>query len=286
VAVDKPAGLPVIAAEGSRSKSLYDIVTAYIRIKHPKGRAAVVHRLDRESSGALVFAKSSRAKTAVMSHWNELAKERVYHALVEGEIAEDKGRLDSWLVEAGPSRMRVAEPGERLALHAITEYRVIGRGGGYSLLSLSLETGRKHQIRVQLAAMGHPIAGDEKYGSRKDPVGRLCLHAVLLVLEHPFTGQLLRIECAPPPEFAAALARKPRPARPEKPRRDPGDSFVGPFGSPLGSAEGKADSLERKRPKARASAPDASPSASPRAGKNAVPPRRPSHRDAKPSKKR
>jgi RluA family pseudouridine synthase len=205
VFVDKPEGLPVIAAEGSRAKSLYDIVTERIRQKNPKGRAAVVHRLDRESSGVLVFAKSAKAKTRLMSRWDEMARERLYVALVEGEFGEAEGRLESWLAEAGPSRMRMAEPGERGALKAVTHYRVLGAGKGYSLLELSLETGRKHQIRVQLAGEGHPIAGDERYGSHRDPLGRLCLHASLLVLEQPTTGEILRVESPVPPGFAAAL---------------------------------------------------------------------------------
>ncbi len=215
VAVDKPAGLPVIAAEGSRAKSLYDVVTGYIRRRNPKGRAAVVHRLDRESSGALVFAKSGAAKAALMSHWDSLAKERLYEALVEGDMEADEGSLDSWLVEAGPTRMRVAEPSERGALRAVTNWRVIGRGNGFSLLELSLETGRKHQIRAQLADKGHPVAGDERYGSRRDPAGRLCLHAVLLVLVQPFTRELLRIRSPAPSEFMQAL-------HPKELRRAPG----------------------------------------------------------------
>lgn len=209
IAVDKPAGLPVIAAEGSRSKSLYDVVTTHIRAHNPKGRAAVVHRLDRDSSGALVFAKSAKAKTIIMSRWNELARERLYEALIEGELDDDEGRIESWLVEAGPSRMREAKPGEHNALRAITRYRVLGKGNGYSLLELSLETGRKHQIRAQLAALGHPVAGDERYGSLRDPAGRLCLHATLLVLEQPFSGKELSIASPAPREFAAAIKAPP-----------------------------------------------------------------------------
>lgn len=214
IAVDKPAGLSVISADGRRGRSLYDIVTEHIRKTNPKGRAAVVHRLDRDSSGVLVFAKNAKVKTLLMSRWSELARERKYAALVEGEPAADAGRLESWLVEAGPNRMRVAEAGERGALKAVTNYRVLARGAGFSLLELSLETGRKHQIRVQLAAAGHPIAGDERYGSMCDPAGRLCLHAISLVLKHPLSGRELRFESPVPPEFAAAVVPARRPPRP------------------------------------------------------------------------
>ena len=263
--MDKPAGLPVIAAEGSKAPSLYDIVTEHIRRKNPKGRAAVVHRLDRESSGVLVFAKSGRAKTALMSRWDEAAVERLYVALVEGEMAEDSGRLESWIVEAGPSRMRSASPGEKGSLKALTAYRVLARGGGFSLVELSLETGRKHQLRVQLSNAGHPIAGDERYSSRLDPAGRLCLHAASLVLIQPFTGEELRVESPCPPEFKAALS-------PEKGRRPRGG------GHKEGGPRPKAESPLRGR----ASGRGASPSASRRGGGNVSPQPRGEPRGARP----
>ncbi len=211
IVVDKPEGLPVIAPEGSRAPCLYDAVTERIRRKNPKGRAAVVHRLDRESSGVLVFATSGRVKTILMSHWDEMARERVYQALVEGSMEESQGHLVNWLVEAGPSRMKTVIAGTEGSQKAITDYKVIAKGGGYSLLELSLETGRKHQIRVQLAATGHPIAGDERYGATTNPAGRLCLHAVLLTLEHPSTGEIKRFESPAPESFLGACRPKPLP---------------------------------------------------------------------------
>lgn len=213
IAVDKPAGLAVIAPEGSRATSLYDIVTEHIRRRNPKGRAAVVHRLDRESSGVLVFAVSGRVKTSLMAGWDRLARERCYEAIVEGELQENEGQIASWLAPSGPSRMRVARPGEKGALKAVTDYRVLARGQGYSRLELRLETGRKHQIRAQLAAEGFPIAGDLRYGARTDPAGRVCLHAVLLVLEHPVTHQLLRFESPSPREFAAICGAAGKPGK-------------------------------------------------------------------------
>lgn len=219
IAVVKPEGLPVISAEGSRARSLYDLVTDHIRRRNPRGRAAVVHRLDRESSGVLVFAKSAGAKKTLMSRWDELAEERLYVALAEGTIEGEEGRFDSWLAPSGESRVRAARPGERGALRAVTDWRVLGRGNGYTLVELALETGRKHQIRAQLAAAGHPIAGDSRYGSRRDPAGRLCLHATALALRQPFTGELLRFEEEAPADFAAAL-------------REPTGPLKGPSGSP------------------------------------------------------
>lgn len=209
VAVDKPCGLPTIAPEGSRSKSLYDVVTARIRQRNPKGRAAVVHRLDRDTSGVIVFAKNARAKAALMSSWNESVDERRYVALVEGEPPSEDGVLDSWLSDADPYRVRQVPPGTRGALRAVTRYRTLASGDGLSLVELSLETGRRHQIRAQLSAIGCPVAGDERYGSRRDPIGRLALHATLIVLDRPSDGSPIRIDCPEPPSFAAALRGSP-----------------------------------------------------------------------------
>ncbi|OHD18950.1 MAG: hypothetical protein A2087_04865 [Spirochaetes bacterium GWD1_61_31] len=198
IAVDKPAGLPVIAPEGSRSRNLLDLVSRHIQRHNPKGRAAVVHRLDRDTSGVLVFATNARAKTALMGNWQELATRRCYVALVEGSPPAEDGLLDSWLLELGPSRVGQVAAGTPGALRALTHYRVLERYERHCLLELELDTGRRHQIRVQLAAIGCPVAGDATYGARTDPAGRLCLHASRLELEHPFSGQRLVLESQPP----------------------------------------------------------------------------------------
>lgn len=226
VAVEKPSGLPVIAPEGSRSKNLLDLVTEHIRKRNPKGRGAVVHRIDRDTSGLLVFAKSAKAKRALMEAWDELVLERRYVALVLGEMGGAEGRLESWLVENRGGEVYVAAPGERGAKRAATNWRLLGSGNGLSLVELELETGRKHQIRVQLTAAGHPVCGDDKYGRAPDPLGRLCLHAAGLVLTQPFTRERLELESPAPPEFEAALrgrgqAPGPRAARAGSKAPDP-----------------------------------------------------------------
>jgi len=201
IVVEKPEGLSVIAAEGSRTKTLYDIVTAHIQRVNPRGRAAVVHRLDRDTSGVMVFAKHAAAKKRLMDNWNELVKERGYTAVVEGRMEGESGLFDSWLIENRAGEMYVTKPGAPGALRALTRWKLLEAGQRYSLVELSLETGRKHQIRVQLAESGHPVAGDPHYGAKGDPLGRLCLHAHLLALEHPFSGQEYSFECPPPEAF-------------------------------------------------------------------------------------
>jgi 23S rRNA pseudouridine1911/1915/1917 synthase len=274
VVVDKPEGLPVIAPEGSRAASLYDIVTDHIRERNPHGRAAVVHRLDRDSSGVLVFAKNAETKRELMGNWAKLARERRYVALVEGAIAEDSGRFDSWLVEVGPNRVRVAEAKEKGALRAATDYSVMDRGNGYSLLELSLETGRKHQIRAQLAASGHPIAGDARYGAHGDPAGRLCLHATLLILESPADHEVRTFSSPVPESFAWALKAKPK-----------AQGKAGQGRSPSGKARAEKSGAGGGARKPGANARGASPSASARAGRSGEPRSRIEPRGKKPSRR-
>jgi Pseudouridylate synthases, 23S RNA-specific len=209
LAYDKPSGLAVIAPDGSRSRCLLDIATEQVRRHNPKGRAAVVHRIDRDTSGIVVFAKSALVKKELMQDWDELVSERLYVALVEGEMAKESGVCDSWLKEDAKGRVFVAKTEERGAKRAITRWRLLGSSEGLSLLELSLETGRKHQIRVQLAAAGHPVVGDERYGSRRDDMGRLCLHATSIELKRK-GHKALRIESAAPKEFERAIVKSQR----------------------------------------------------------------------------
>jgi 23S rRNA pseudouridine1911/1915/1917 synthase len=208
LAYDKPAGLPVIAADGSRSRSLLDIASEQVRRHNPKGRAAVVHRIDRDTSGIVVFATKAKVKKELMGGWDELVSERRYVALVEGSMGGASGSYDSWLKENKAGQVFRAGIGERGAKRAITHWRLLGEGAGLSLLELTLGTGRKHQIRVQLSDAGHALIGDQRYGSLRDDLGRLCLHAVSIELTMP-GRETLRIESPPPSEFAAALKKAP-----------------------------------------------------------------------------
>jgi 23S rRNA pseudouridine1911/1915/1917 synthase len=216
LAYDKPAGFPVIAAEGSRARSLLDQATEQVKRSNPKGRAAVVHRIDRDTSGIVVFARSAAVKKELMEDWSELVSERRYVALVQGSMSAASGACDSWLKENRAGEVYRAKAGERGAKRALTRWKVIGEGSGLSLLELHLETGRKHQIRVHLADLGHPVVGDPRYGrgrggpetaSARVDLGRLCLHAASIELVWP-GRPALRIESPAPPEFAAALRRR------------------------------------------------------------------------------
>jgi 23S rRNA pseudouridine1911/1915/1917 synthase len=195
--VEKPAGLLSIAAGAEREKTVCRILAEYLRKKGEKRRPGVVHRLDRDTSGLMVFAKSEQVKKKFMDHWNEAIALRRYTALVEGEFSRngagspdggpDEGIIDEPLGEDRGGRVIVKAGGRR----AVTRWKLLASGNGCSLLSLELETGRRNQIRAHLSFLGHPVAGDKKYGARTDPLGRLALHAGNLSFYHPSGGRLM-----------------------------------------------------------------------------------------------
>ncbi len=192
--IDKPPGLLTIATEREREHTAYRLLRDYLRAGQPPRRPFIVHRLDRETSGLLVFAKSIRAKRRLQAQFEAREVERIYVAVVEGRVGDDQGVLASRLVQDRGLRVRAGAGGR----DAITHYRVRERRRDTTVLELSLGTGRRHQIRVQLADLGHPIVGDRTHGSRSDPRGRLWLHASRLGFVHPESGKRVRFESAAP----------------------------------------------------------------------------------------
>ncbi|HYB41065.1 MAG TPA: RluA family pseudouridine synthase [Candidatus Methylomirabilis sp.] len=193
--IDKPPGLLSIASERERERTAYRLIWDYLAAGRPPRRPFVVHRLDRDTSGLLVFAKSPAAKQKLQEQFEMRTAERVYLAVVEGRVRADAGSLASRLRHDRALRVSSGPAGKL----AITHYRVLARRRDTTALEIVLGTGRRHQIRVQLAEMGHPIAGDREHGSRTDPFGRLALHARRLALVHPSTGRAVSFESAPPP---------------------------------------------------------------------------------------
>jgi len=206
IVIDKPAGLLSIASTAEDERTAYYLLTDYLRGNQPKGRERVwiVHRLDKETSGLMVFAKTPDVKEALQTNWD--AVEKHYHAVVDGHLAAQEGTLSCDLDERNRYKVHVAPPSEHTR-HAITHYKVLAEDSRRSLLELRLETGRRHQIRVQLAAEGCPIIGDEKYASRSDPAGRLGLHATFLRFKHPITTEYLRFRSPFPKDLAAHAPR-------------------------------------------------------------------------------
>ena len=202
IVIDKPSGLLSIASEAEDQRTAYFQLTEYVRHSRPesKERVWIVHRLDRETSGLMIFAKTPEAKEKLQGDWEQAEKR--YEAIIEGRLRTPQGTFQSHLDETNPFRVRSVPEGATTR-RAVTHYRELAHRSGRSLVELTLETGRRHQIRVHLADAGCPVVGDEKYGARTDPAKRLGLHACALKFTHPVTGEVLSFVSPLP----AALAR-------------------------------------------------------------------------------
>jgi 23S rRNA pseudouridine1911/1915/1917 synthase len=188
--IDKPAGLLTVATEAEKTDTAFAGLNAHLTARG-LGRPFVVHRLDRETSGLLLFARSAAVRDLLQANWGEVTK--TYLAVVEGRPRSAEGVVENFLKEGRDLRVRATRNGAG-ARRAVTRYRVVADKGPYTLVEVILETGRKHQIRVHLAGLGCPVIGDPVYGSAGAPAGRLGLHACRLSLDHPTTGQRLELE--------------------------------------------------------------------------------------------
>ena len=200
IVVNKPAKLLSVATDREKTRTAYHMVTDYVKSQHIDNRIFVLHRLDRDTSGVLMFARDAQTKELFQSRWNDIITRRGYRALVEGRPRQDRDTIRSWLVETRTHMIFSGAPGPG-AKEAITNYEVLKSANGYSLLDISIDTGRKNQIRVHMKELGCPIAGDKQYGARTDPIGRLCLHANELSFLHPATGQPITFTAKTPRDF-------------------------------------------------------------------------------------
>ncbi len=204
--VDKPAGLLTVATEREKSRTAHSILTDYIRkgCGRSQKRLFVVHRLDRDTSGVLIFAKSEEAKFRLQEHWKQTEKK--YLAIVHGTCEKSSGTITTYLAEDKTYRVySTSDPIQGKLSH--TAYTVFSRTKGYSLLEVALLTGRKNQIRVHLAGIGHPIVGDTKYGRVDDPSSHMALHARSISFKHPFSGKQLTFESNIPEFYTALVGR-------------------------------------------------------------------------------
>ncbi len=200
IVIHKDAGLLSIATAEEKELTAYRQLMDYVKKRDPRQRIFVLHRLDRDTSGVMMFARSEHVQKKMQEAWKDVVTERVYVALVEGQVKQAEGTVESWLKENAVMKM-YSSPRKGEGLHAITHYKVLRAGRSYSLLEIRLETGRKNQIRVHMQDIGHPIAGDKKYGARSKPIGRVGLHASVLAFIHPATGQLMRFHAEVPRPF-------------------------------------------------------------------------------------
>jgi 23S rRNA pseudouridine1911/1915/1917 synthase len=204
IVINKEHGVLSIATDKDEELTAYRQLNAYVRAFNERNRIFIVHRLDRDTSGVMVFAKSEQVQQTMQNDWRERVKERTYVALVDGHVRKPEGKVESWLKENKAMKMYSSPyPGD--GLHAITHYKVMQSNRQFSLLEVNLETGRKNQIRVHMQDIGHPIAGDKRYGSDSRVLGRLGLHAKVLAFEHPTKKEVVRFATDVPSSFLKPL---------------------------------------------------------------------------------
>lgn len=204
IVVNKGYGLLSMGNERVKEGTAYSIVRDYVKRKNPANKIFIVHRLDQHTSGLMMFAKNAEAKDKMQHNWNNMVIERRYVAVTEGKIETPEGDIRSYLAENSQHEVYSTDNPEEGKL-AVTHYRVLKSANGYTLVELQLQTGRKNQIRVHLKDIGHPIAGDRKYGAKTSPAHRVALHALTLRFIHPVTGRDMNFSSQLPPSFAAMV---------------------------------------------------------------------------------
>ena len=199
IVIDKESGLLSMGSKQERQMTAYRQLMEYVQSIHPNNRVFIVHRLDRDTSGVMIFARSKMIQQRLQKAWTEAVQERSYIALVEGVMKKD-GTITSWLTEDKTFMMH-SSPKPNHGQKAITHYKVLKTNRKFSLLKVNLDTGRKNQIRVHMQDLGHPIVGDKKYGSEVNSINRLGLHANAIKFKHPTSGKVMRFESEVPASF-------------------------------------------------------------------------------------
>ena len=216
IVVEKKNGLLTVPVKAdSKETTVFSILKEYVKKQSYRNTIHVVHRLDRETSGLLVFAKSPELQEYMRTYWRQLVTKRTYVALVEGKLDQQEGKITSWLTEDSRTALVSSSPVDNGGQLAITNYKVLKENVSdigspeldVSLVELNLETGRTNQIRVHMANIGHPVIGDRKYGNGNEssPIDRLCLHARVLEFIHPMTERKVRFEAPMPKEFLRVM---------------------------------------------------------------------------------
>ncbi len=200
IVINKNNGVLSVATDNKKEGTAYSVLRDYLKRKNPALKLFVIHRLDRDTSGLMMFAKNIEAKEAMQHNWNNMVLNRKYVAVVEGKVEKEEDVIKSYLAETSQFEVYSTDDPEKGQL-AITRYRRLFCGNGYSLLELELDTGRKNQIRVHMKDIHHPIVGDRKYGAKSSPIHRLALHARTLHFVHPITRKEMLFETPIPSRF-------------------------------------------------------------------------------------
>jgi len=202
IAINKPSGLLSISNDKEKIVTAYRMVSDYVKTGGKNRFIFVVHRLDQDTSGILMFCKNEKIRDKMQDNWNTIVKKRGYVALVDGKI-NGNGTFRSFLMEDRNQFVYSSKNGH--GKEAITHYNVIKNNHDYSLVQVFIDTGRRNQIRVHFSESGHPIVGDKKYGCRTNPVKRLCLHANMLEFIHPVSKKMVSIKCDVPSEISGLI---------------------------------------------------------------------------------
>ncbi len=207
IVISKDTGLLSMGTEKEQEKTAYNFLKDHVKNTDPNNKIFIVHRLDRETSGVMMFAKTPDAQHIMQTNWKKLVQERTYVALVEGKIQKNSDTMITWLKENN-AFVTYSSSTDNGGKKAVTHYKVLKRNKGYSLAEVKIATGRKNQIRIHMKELGHPIVGDKKYGAHTNPIKRLGLHAQVLAFKHPITGEILRFETRIPKKFTDLFKNK------------------------------------------------------------------------------
>lgn len=199
VVIEKNIGILSMAA-GHKSLNVKAVLDDYFKKSLQRCTAHVVHRLDRDTSGLMIYAKDMETEQILEHNWHDIVFDRRYVAVLSGEMEEDEGTIENWLKD-NKAYVTYSSPVDNGGKYAITHFRTLDRTTEHSLVEFKLETGRKNQIRVHSADMNHPVCGDVKYGNGDDPIHRLCLHAYMLCFYHPVTHQPMEFQTMIPAQF-------------------------------------------------------------------------------------
>lgn len=206
IVVDKRSGVLSMSTGRPGETTAYSLLSDYVKRVYGKdSKIFIVHRIDRETSGLIIFSKDEKTKHALQENWNSSVLERKYCAILEGRPPENQGTVHSWLSENPKSLKVTSSPTDEGGKESVTHYRVLSHGKHYSLVEFELETGRKHQIRVHSALLGCPVTGDRRYGAADNPAGRIALHARSIVFRHPVTGKVMSFDTGLPNIFKAVM---------------------------------------------------------------------------------
>ena len=207
IAVEKASGILSIATDKEREKTAYNIVKNYVKSRNPLEKLFIVHRLDRETSGVMIFAKTEEMQQILQTNWQKMVLERTYVAVVEGKVKKNSDTIVSYLKENSAFVTFSSDKEIEGSKKAITHYTVLKRSKGFSLVEANIETGRKNQIRVHMQSLGHSVVGDKKYGATTNPLGRLGLHAKSIIFKHPKTGKVLSFQTGIPAKFSGMFKK-------------------------------------------------------------------------------